>query len=87
VGDARIDITISGGIAVLRPGDTIYDDILRRADSALYRAKSNGRNRVEIAGEAGPDSAVKARMVISPPPAISAAGSAIAHTTRQSAHP
>jgi diguanylate cyclase (GGDEF)-like protein len=42
-----LEITTSAGIAVYR-GDT-PDMILRRADKALYAAKANGRNRVEIA--------------------------------------
>ena len=40
-------MTVSIGIAVLDP---LHDDVhslLHRADSALYRAKANGRNRVE----------------------------------------
>jgi diguanylate cyclase (GGDEF)-like protein len=40
--------TASIGIAVNEPGDTV-DFILARADAALYRAKANGRNRVEVA--------------------------------------
>lgn len=87
VDGGRIGITISAGLASLHAGDAGYDDILRRADNALYRAKSNGRNRVEIAGDAGVDSAAKARMLIPSPPAISAAESAIAHPTTHSAHP
>lgn len=41
-------VTLSIGAAVLRPGESI-DRFLARADAALYRAKANGRNRVERA--------------------------------------
>lgn len=41
-------ITVSIGIAALAPGDRQFDDLLRRADKALYVAKTGGRNRVEL---------------------------------------
>jgi diguanylate cyclase (GGDEF)-like protein len=82
----RVAITISAGLAVLRPGDASYDDVLRRADGALYRAKANGRNRVEIAEDARESGAVRGRLVLCAPPAISAADSAITHPDRHSAH-
>jgi diguanylate cyclase (GGDEF)-like protein len=49
VGANEISITVSGGAATFRTGDATFDDILRRADQALYKAKSGGRNRVEFA--------------------------------------
>jgi diguanylate cyclase (GGDEF)-like protein/PAS domain S-box-containing protein len=47
---AAIDCTVSIGVAQLEPRDSSIDDLLNRADQALYRAKELGRNRVEIAG-------------------------------------
>jgi diguanylate cyclase (GGDEF)-like protein len=40
-------ITISLGVASLVEGDQ-EDELLRRADEALYRAKNHGGNRVEL---------------------------------------
>ena len=44
----QINCTISIGVATLRLTDTCPEDSLSRADSAMYRAKRNGRNNVEI---------------------------------------
>jgi PleD family two-component response regulator len=38
-------VTLSAGVATLRPEETT-DSILARADSALYAAKAQGRNRI-----------------------------------------
>lgn len=55
VEDHDIQVTASFGVATLagdHAGDGCDDasgeDLLRRADAALYRAKANGRNRVEV---------------------------------------
>ncbi|MBU2548890.1 MAG: diguanylate cyclase [Proteobacteria bacterium] len=45
----EITVTISIGLARWSEGESL-DDLLKRADQALYRAKNTGRNRVEIAG-------------------------------------
>jgi diguanylate cyclase (GGDEF)-like protein len=53
VGRAAVPVTISLGVAVLwgRQGDLLKapERLLAAADDALYRAKRNGRNRVEVA--------------------------------------
>lgn len=47
-----VSATISLGVAQAVPGDT-PDSLLRRADAALYRAKSEGRDRVVVAPAPG----------------------------------
>jgi diguanylate cyclase (GGDEF)-like protein/PAS domain S-box-containing protein len=47
-GEKTISVTISIGIALFTANDKRPDSIMARADEALYRAKSNGRNRVEV---------------------------------------
>lgn len=42
-------VTVSLGAAMIRPQCVSVDDILKRADKALYKAKNAGRNRVETA--------------------------------------
>lgn len=39
-------MTVSIGVASMEPGDVEPEQMLRRADAALYRAKAAGRNRV-----------------------------------------
>jgi two-component system cell cycle response regulator len=48
---SRIHATASFGIAGLQPRASTFDKLLREADAALYRAKHQGRNRVEFVGE------------------------------------
>ena len=39
-------VTVSIGVATLQPGE-IWSELMKRSDDNLYRAKANGRNRVE----------------------------------------
>ena len=45
-GAKRIEVTISIGLSMLELKGGSAADVLKRADTALYRAKHNGRNRV-----------------------------------------
>ena len=47
----HVDVTCSIGVTWLRPQDQSGFDLIRRADAALYVAKTAGRNRVVLAGE------------------------------------
>jgi diguanylate cyclase (GGDEF)-like protein len=44
-------ITISAGVATSERGASDHEELIHRADEALYRAKALGRNRVEATAE------------------------------------
>lgn len=54
-GAHHLEVTLSAGLATLRPldaerlGDSAGEQLVGRADAAVYRAKEGGRNRVEEA--------------------------------------
>jgi diguanylate cyclase len=50
-GESLGHVTISLGVAALRPGDTVQS-LIERADNCLYAAKRSGRNRVVCENDA-----------------------------------
>jgi diguanylate cyclase (GGDEF)-like protein/PAS domain S-box-containing protein len=48
VGDAKVHITTSIGIALTDDSDNRPEDLVRDADAAMYRAKERGKNRYEV---------------------------------------
>jgi len=57
----EITMTVSVGLAEARNGDAQWEDVLRRADEALYHAKQHGRNRVSVHGADVADGKAEAR--------------------------
>jgi diguanylate cyclase (GGDEF)-like protein len=53
-------VTISIGLALLPAHGTNMADLIAKADRAMYRAKANGRNRVEVWSDEIPVAAVEA---------------------------
>ena len=47
---AKIKITVSLGISSYHEGMKKKKDLIKKADEALYQAKQNGRNRIEVSG-------------------------------------
>jgi diguanylate cyclase (GGDEF)-like protein/PAS domain S-box-containing protein len=48
VEDRTIEVTLSIGLSLFEKEDQSISKVVIRADEALYRAKNNGRNRVEV---------------------------------------
>lgn len=48
-GGRVVEVTVSIGVAIATVGDIDSEAIIKRADSALYRSKETGRNRVSFA--------------------------------------
>ena len=48
VDEQDVTVTLSLGLAGYESGDVLFDQVARRADIALYVAKTQGRDRVEI---------------------------------------
>ncbi|PKF60351.1 hypothetical protein CW745_15520 [Psychromonas sp. psych-6C06] len=47
--DKQLNITVSGGLGQFSQRDKNMDTLLKRVDRALYQAKEQGRNRINIA--------------------------------------
>jgi diguanylate cyclase (GGDEF)-like protein/hemerythrin-like metal-binding protein len=58
-GQQDIQVTVSIGVASYDSATGMAEQLLERADSALYRAKANGRNRIECATPAPPEACFK----------------------------
>ncbi|WP_088329916.1 diguanylate cyclase [Lacimicrobium sp. SS2-24] len=63
----KVAFTMSFGISQRNNNDTNIDTVINRADKALYKAKENGRDRVEVETVAEPS--VQASVVSSTPAA------------------
>ena len=50
LGDHRVQISGSVGVVMHDPGDDCLDDVLRRADQAMYEAKQAGKGRYIVYG-------------------------------------
>lgn len=48
--DKKIPISISVGVSRVDENDKRYEDLIRKADEAMYKAKVAGRNRVCVSG-------------------------------------
>jgi diguanylate cyclase (GGDEF)-like protein len=48
VEEQEVAVTLSLGLASYEPGDVLFDQVARRADIALYVAKTQGRDRIEV---------------------------------------
>lgn len=44
----ELKVTMSGGVATIIPPEDTIEALLKRADDALYRAKMDGRNKIEL---------------------------------------
>ena len=47
-GESYGSVTVSIGVSLLRPRYDTPDDLIERADKALYLSKKKGRNRVTV---------------------------------------
>ena len=50
VKDKELKVTLSIGISMLTGENETFEQLINKADQAMYAAKDNGRNRIEISG-------------------------------------
>jgi len=48
VGDSRVDLSVSGGIAIYPTDSNSAEGLVRMADKALYRSKHDGKNQITL---------------------------------------
>ena len=60
VGQTQLRVTVSVGVAWLESAGELPDELIRRADAALYEAKAAGRNRVRCSSGGYDGSALEA---------------------------
>lgn len=53
-GGSPVPLTVSVGVTGATAADRSYDEVVRRADAALYEAKARGRNCVVVAPAPAP---------------------------------
>jgi diguanylate cyclase (GGDEF)-like protein len=63
----RIGLTVSLGVAAVDTEVSIPDDLIERADAALYRSKSSGRNQVSTHAGTSPEQQDEAAPPLSEP--------------------
>ena len=51
VSGTQLSVTASFGVATSRDPNEADEDLIRKADAAMYSAKQQGRNRVAVFGE------------------------------------
>lgn len=56
----KLQVTASWGVAGPLPGDCAYEEVLRRADDALYHGKRNGRDQIVLSGTTRADTGLVA---------------------------
>jgi len=61
-----IPLTVSIGVAAARPDDRVVEDVVRRADAALYDAKRAGKDRVAQATADAPSEVAVDRGAVDP---------------------
>ncbi len=53
LGQQRVDISVSMGLAVSQTPHTTVEELLQRADQAMYQSKNGGRGRLSLFAEVG----------------------------------